>query len=78
MSRLTQKENDGRWCMRGLPWEDVREGAVITKKAAEMIYACFYKLKDYEDTGLDPGQVGQIRQDLEELDNLMKNIGEYL
>lgn len=44
----------GEWRLRGIPWEKLREGAVIDKDTYMKIYFALCKLKDYEDTGLDP------------------------
>jgi hypothetical protein len=60
MSRLTEKDKIGNWSVKGLPWSDLNIGATITKEIREKLYGALCKLKDYEDTGLDPEQVYAI------------------
>ena len=51
MMRLTEKDELGNWCLKGVRWEQLREGQVITKEVSERLYGALCKLKDYEDTG---------------------------
>lgn len=60
MVRMIEKEASGKWQVRGIPWENLREGAVITKEAGECLYGCLCKLKDYEEIGLNPDQVQRL------------------
>lgn len=60
--RLTQKYPDGEWNLRGLPWEDIRIGKEITGSTWKKLYGALCKLKDYEDTGLSPEQVGILAE----------------
>lgn len=60
MGRLTQKDEQGNWCIQGLPWRDIYPGAVITRNTYERIYGVSQKLMEYEDTGLTPEQIRQI------------------
>ena len=62
MERLTQKDEQGNWCIRGLRWEDTYPGAVITRNTYERIYGVSNKLLDYEDTGLAPEQVRELAE----------------
>ena len=55
--RLTEKDDQGNWCLKGVRWEQLREGQVITKDVAEKLYGALCKLKDYEDTGCSPDDV---------------------
>lgn len=32
MNRLTQKDGQGNWSLRGVPWEHLYEGKIITKE----------------------------------------------
>ena len=41
----------------GVPWEQLREGAVISTELQGRLYGALCKLKDYENTGLSPGDV---------------------
>lgn len=66
MNRLTEQDDLGNWCVKGIKWEDLREGKVITREIYEKIYGCLFKLKEYESTGLSPEDIEQIdRQFLE-------------
>ncbi|MEY8396162.1 hypothetical protein AALB64_15330 [Lachnospiraceae bacterium 45-P1] len=60
MYRLTEKDDCGNWCLKGIPWESLREGRVITKEVCEKLYGALCKLKDYEDTGLSPEDVERL------------------
>lgn len=57
MSRLTEKDDQGNWMLKGVPWKTLHEGQVITKDMWERIYGALWKLMDYEDTGLSPEEV---------------------
>lgn len=60
MGRLTEKDDQGNWCIRGLPWKNLYPGIAITENTYERIYAVAKKLLDYEDTGLTPDQIWQM------------------
>lgn len=60
MGRLTEKDDQGNWWLKGVRWQDLREGAVITRNTYEMIYGVLYKLLGYEETGLSPDQFEEI------------------
>ena len=62
MSKLTQKDEQGNWCIRGLPWRDIYPGAVITRNTYERIYGASQKLMEYEDTGLTPDEINALRE----------------
>ena len=55
--RLTEKKDSGHWCLRDVPWSDLKPGVVLTEKVWEKLYGVLWKLKDYEDTGLMPNEV---------------------
>ena len=57
MKRLTQKDEQGNWCLEGVPWEQLHEGQVITKPLRERLYGALWKLMEYEDTGLAPEEI---------------------
>lgn len=61
MGRLTEKDDQGNWCIRGLPWKNLYPGIVITENTYERIYAVAKKLLDYEDTGLTR-EVAELRE----------------
>lgn len=73
MIRLTELREDGQWSLKGVGWEDLCAGITTTKKEAENLYGAICKLKDYEDTGLNPDKVEQMKYDLEDLNNFMKS-----
>lgn len=60
MGRLTQRDDQGNWCLKGVKWEQLRAGSVITKDVAEKLYAALCKLKDYENTDLNPEEVERV------------------
>lgn len=62
MGRLTQKDEQGNWCIQGLPWRDIYLGAVITRNTYERIYGVSNKLLDYEDTGLTSDEINTLRE----------------
>lgn len=62
MGRLTEKNEQGYWSLKGVPWELLTEGTVITKEIREKLYGALCKLKDYEDTGLNPETVMQLQE----------------
>ena len=57
MGKLTQYDDQGNWCLKGVKWEQLRAGSVITKDVAEKLYGALCKLKDYENTDLSPDEV---------------------
>lgn len=62
MGRLTEKDRQGNWCIKGLPWKDTYKGQIITENTQEKTYGAFCKLLDYEETGLTPEQVQQLKE----------------
>lgn len=61
MERLTQKDEQGNWSLRGVPSEQLHEGQIITKDLYERLYGALWKLMEYEDTGLMPEEVEEIK-----------------
>lgn len=59
MVRLTEKSKTGLWHLRGVSWEQLRTGHKITKTVNEKIYGALCKLKDYEDSGMNPDQAAE-------------------
>ena len=37
MKRLTEKDELGNWCLKGVRWEQLRAGQVITKGVSEQL-----------------------------------------
>lgn len=60
MYRLTEKDEQGNWCLKGLPWKCLHLGEVITTTVHDRLYGALCKLKDYEDTGLSPDQIKEM------------------
>lgn len=60
MGRLTEKDECGNWCLKGVAWSQLHVGSVITKEVSEKLYGALCKLKDYEDTGLSPEDVERV------------------
>lgn len=57
MCLLIEKDDLGNWCVKGLPWQYLYVGQMITQEVYEKIFGCLWKLMLYEDTGLTPEQV---------------------
>lgn len=62
MGRLTETDKYGNWGLRELLWNKLYVGASITQETYEVLYGAFCKLKDYEDTGLSPADVEELRR----------------
>lgn len=56
--RLTERKDNGHWSLKGVSWDDLKPGAVLTEKVWQKLYGALWKLKDYEDTGVDPFEIG--------------------
>ena len=62
MGRLIEQDEQGNWCLKGLPWKDTYVGQIITKNTQEKIYGALCKLKDYEDSGLDQEEAYRLKE----------------
>ena len=62
MNRLTQKDEQGNWSLRGVPWEHLYEGKIITKELWKRLYGALWKLMEYEDTGLTPEEIERLKE----------------
>ena len=58
---LTQKDAQGNWSVNGIRWDEIRPGNVITEEMVGALYGALWKLKDYEDTGLEPDEVDYMQ-----------------
>ena len=77
MGRLTEKDECGNWCLKGVAWSQLHAGSVITKKVSVKLYGALCKLKDYEDTGLSPEDVERLNDfERSEVGKLLKALGE--
>ena len=63
MMRLTNHDDQGNWSLKGVKWENLYEGAVIDEKTYERLYTALWRLKDYEDTGLDPDRIEKLKEE---------------
>ena len=62
MKRLTEKDRQGNWRVKGIRWEQLHEGQVITGELREKLYGALWKLMEYEDTGLSPEEVENLKE----------------
>ena len=62
LRRLTKQDEQGNWCLKGLPWKDTYVGQIITENTNEKIYGALCKLKDYENSGLDPEEACRLKE----------------
>ena len=60
--RLTEKKDNGHWSLKGVSWDELKPGALLTEKVWPKLYGALWKLKDYEDTGVDPDEIGDATQ----------------
>lgn len=75
MKRLTEKDELGNWCLKGVRWEQMHVGQVITKEVSERLYWALFKLTAYENTKCSPGDVEGF---IELSANLIKIVAEYV
>lgn len=60
MKRLTEKDDQGNWGLKGLRWQQLYVGQTITKEVQEKLYGALCKLKGYEETGLSPEEAERL------------------
>lgn len=65
--RLTEKKDSSHWCLRDVPWPDLKPGAVLSEKTWEKLYGALWKLKDYEDTGVSPDEIERMKTEGEKM-----------
>lgn len=63
--RLTEKKDSGHWCLRDVPWDQMKPGTVLTRKTWEKLYGALWKLKDYENTGKSPEEIECMDNDMQ-------------
>lgn len=64
MGRLTWKawkDEQGNWGLRDLPWENLCAGVVMDDRTRQHLYGALCKLRDYEDTEMEPKEVAKHR-----------------
>ena len=77
MLRLKQKDEQGNWSLKAVPWEIMHEGQVITKELRERLYGALWKLMEYEDTGLSPEEVEDVNDfNKSQVGHLLKKLSE--
>lgn len=55
--RLIEVKENGEWTLKGVQWEELCAGKVITEELRQKLYGALCKLRDYENTGLSPEEV---------------------
>lgn len=63
MRRLTEIDSQGNWSLKGVQWQQLYVGQVITEEVRERIYGALCKLLDYEETGLSPDDAERLLYD---------------
>lgn len=77
MGKLTQRDDQGNWCLKGVKWDQLRAGSTITKDVAEKLYEALCKLRDYENTDLSPEEVERVNDfSKSQASRLMKELQE--
>ena len=61
MNNLIECDDLGNWNVKGLPWKQLYVGRVITSDVHEKLYECLNKLMEYEETGLSPEQIEDLK-----------------
>lgn len=46
MNRLTEKDDRGNWELKGIRWQQLYIGQIITKEVQEKLYGALHKLLD--------------------------------
>lgn len=64
--RLTEKRDNGSWKLKGVDWKQIAPDAKITDEVWWKLYEALWKLKDYEDTGVDPDGIRQLNAETQE------------
>lgn len=77
MKKLTQYDDQGNWCLKGVRWEQLHVGSIITKEVEEKLYGALCKLRDYENTDLSPEEVERVNDfSKSQASRLMKELQE--
>ena len=59
--RLTEKKDSGHWSLKGVSWDDLKPGVVLSEKTWEKLYGALWKLKDYENTRVSPDEIERMK-----------------
>ena len=62
MERLIEHDDAGFWSLKGVSWRKLQAGIKITKPVSGKVYGALAKLRDYEESGLDPEQVAEVAE----------------
>ena len=65
MNRLTEKDEQGNWTLKGVDWQQLHIGQPITKELQQKLYGALFKLMQYENTEISPEQVEKLQEDNE-------------
>lgn len=65
MKRLTERDKQGSWTLKGVDWQQLHIGQPITKELQQKLYGALFKLVQYENTELSPEQVENLREENE-------------
>lgn len=72
MHRLTEKDEQGNWALKGVEWKSLYTGSVITEETRQKLYGALCKLRDYEDSGLSPNEVEDMKDLYDEKERYKK------
>lgn len=61
-NRLTEKDSYGNWWLKGVKWQQLYTGQIITKEVQEKLYGALFKLMEYEESGLTPDEVNELKE----------------
>ena len=65
MKRLTERDKQENWTLKGVDWQQLHIGQPITKELQQKLYGALFKLMQYENTELSPEQVENLREENE-------------
>lgn len=60
MKRLTEKDKQGNWGLRGVTWRELQEE--LSHELLEKLYGALWKLMEYEETGLNPEEIERLKE----------------
>ena len=61
-NRLTENNSCGNWWLKGVKWQQLYTGQTITKEVQEKLYGALFKLMEYEESGLGPDEVKELKE----------------
>lgn len=63
---VTETDENGNWCVHGIRWNELHVGQVITEELCSNLYGALSKLRDYEESGLQPDEVEKLAMHISE------------